>query len=85
MKVKRFQQEANWGSARLAATYSRWMDQEVLALPSACSAELQCLIICRGCQVAQMQCVYFQKRYSFMLAAYNLALLDGLFKHVHKL
>ena len=33
MKVKRFQQEANWGSARLAAAYSRWMDQEVLALP----------------------------------------------------
>ena len=34
MKVKRFQQEANWGSARLAAAYSRWMDQEVLALPT---------------------------------------------------
>ncbi len=66
MKVKRFQQEANWGSARLAAAYSRWMDQEVLALPTL--PRLQCLVICHGCQVAQMQCVYFQKRKSFMLA-----------------
>ena len=33
VKVKSFQQEANWGSARLAATYSRWMAQEVRALP----------------------------------------------------
>lgn len=31
VKVKRFQQEANWGSARLADAYSRWMEQEVHA------------------------------------------------------
>ena len=31
VKVKRFQQEANWGSARLANAYSRWMEQEVRA------------------------------------------------------
>lgn len=29
VKVKRFQREANWGSARLADAYSGWMDQEV--------------------------------------------------------
>ena len=31
VKVKRFQQEANWGSARMADAYSRWMEQEVHA------------------------------------------------------
>ena len=34
VKVKRFQREANWGSARLADAYSGWMDQEVR--PIAC-------------------------------------------------
>ena len=39
VKVKRFQLEANWGSARLAAAYSRWMDQKVSVLHviSSCS------------------------------------------------
>ena len=43
VKVKRFQQEANWGSARLAATYSRWMDQGVGALPSLPSCSVPCV------------------------------------------
>ena len=41
VKVKRFQQEANWGSARLAAVYSRWMDQEVNIVHS-----FPCCIMC---------------------------------------
>ena len=43
VKVKRFQQEANWGSTRLAAAYSRWMDQEVGCLSSMLSCHLPCV------------------------------------------
>lgn len=55
VKVKRFQQEANWGSARLAAAYSRWMDQEVSCLSSVPSCHLPCVPGAASTQVLMMR------------------------------
>ena len=52
VKVKRFQREANWGSARLADAYSGWMDQEVRLIACFIAGFLD--ILC-GC-MCQLNC-----------------------------